>query len=168
MKKWIKWGFIILIMTFIIFLWWLWRNSSIGTEVDDALIVSVTSFFGGADIITIYKNGTFRNENDRPFNTGSICLEGSVSESDYTFFVSYLRSTNIIDSKIKQRDEGGLICEGGTGLIVTIDGKTNDISLPCVVESTAETAEIVGLMAEVRGKLKELIDKSPQNSCPIK
>jgi len=142
------------------------KKSEIG-DTSGVLIVSSFSAFGGADVTTIYTDRTFKAENNLSFNPERVCVEGVVPDSDYSSFVSYLISTNFTEKKIKQKNESGLLCEGGTSLFVAIEGEENKIRPPCASENTQETTAVINLADEIRTKLKELINKSPQQSCAV-
>ena len=117
----------------------------------------------GSSSNTLFTDKTFLDKNNS-FGENS-CVQGVISDEDYTAFVSYLRATDFLKKKIDQRDDSNSACEGGARLTVALDGNINDISTPCVGEYTSQTKEILKLMEEIGSHLGELIQKSKGSPC---
>ncbi len=129
------------------------------------LFESVTSFFGGAEIITIHTDRTFVRKNNSPVNQKTTCSKGDISKNDYDSLVTYLRSSEILNTKILQKRDQSLLCEGAHRIKVQIDGTSNEVVLPCVSEQTAETRQIKNLVDEIEKKIISVIGNSAQGDC---
>lgn len=138
----------------------------VATQDTKVEVYSYTFFaFGGSDILRIFSDGSFEQSNDLPMNDKTTCIEGTVSSKNYTSILDILKSSDLINKEITQVNEAGLICEGGELLMLNIDGESNGISTPCVGALSSETKDISDLMSEINTKIKEIIDKSPQDYC---
>lgn len=141
-----------------------YMNTVLKNQMAETLIMSSFSVQGQGSTMTIFTDKTFTADM-HPLGEVKTCNKGIISEVDYNTFVSYIRSTNFMTKKLYQFDDVSMVCDSFSRLTVSIDGKTKNISSPCVGEYSADTKEILKTKEEIHKKLEEVIKKSPQTSC---
>ena len=129
------------------------------------LIVSQSSMQGMLSATYLFENRSFININELTQISGSEepqCYEGKISSEAYNSFMEFIKSSGFFDTRITQKDDLGLLCEGTYIVEVNIDDKSNSLSLPCVSEYTESTKKVESIMKEASKELNEIINTSKQ------
>ena len=90
------------------------------------------------------------------------CYEGKISSAAYNSFVEFIKSSNFFDTKITQKDDPNLLCEGTYSVEIDVDDKSNLLNLPRVPEYTELTKKAKSIMREISQELNRITDVSKQ------
>lgn len=133
-----------------------------GISKQELTINYSATYFGYSNSIQIFEDRTFLITDDGGEMSGGSgekeCYKGKISTEDQASIIDLIESIEFLNMEIEQASDPRLICEGSVSLTVGVDGDSNSIRMPCVVEHTALTEEIGQAISDIKYKVNEILE----------
>ena len=124
------------------------------------IIISESFVQGSLSATYLFEDRTFLRIIER--SQEAQCYEGELSSDQYNSFIDYVKSKGLLNIKITQKDDLGLMCESSYQVQITIDNKSNLFDWPCAYEDSESTKKVSSIIGDVFNKLDELKNNSKQ------
>lgn len=148
------------------------QNNPLNSDKENILLMKDRITFsnhlmGSFSDISLYSDGSFLVIND-PFlnDKGKGCKKGRISGSQYRGFIDYIKSTGIIKLKLTENDAKPSLCDGGSDLLIKIEGIEYNFNQDCFTDESDANEKIKSIIGEIHSKFKPLIDDNVEMTCP--
>lgn len=134
-------------------------------EIDDEPAILFEYTFGVQGMVEhigLDYAGNWYYENNLPFENNGVLQHGdtgTLTPDDLLLMQERIQESGIVDMKLLQKSDEGLLCDGSTSYGLMVDGEQYDFRSPCVGEDTENTKKIFLELGGLADYLKSLCEK---------